>query len=295
LPCNSPLTAWRAPGGKITFEQKKGYYDLPLEIACGQCRGCRLRRTRDWAIRAIHEGQMHERNSFVTLTYNDENLPEDHGLNVKHWQDFATRLRKKMGPFRFLHCGEYGDDNLRPHYHACLFGHDFTQDSVPYGNPDGHALQLSQTLHDLWGKGFVTIGELTFDSAAYVASYVFKKLNGKTRVERYTRTDTSTGEQWDVAPEYATMSRRPGLGATWFEKYQSDVYPADVAIAKGQKFRPPKYYDGLLAEQNPQLWEKMQEKRAKHVKKNPDTNQTREAREVTLQKKHNLYSKQTLD
>lgn len=285
--CNSPLRAYKAPGGKITFHQRSGYYDMPLQIACGQCRGCRLRRTRDWAVRAIHESQMHEQNSFVTLTYDDENLPADNGLVVKHWQDFAKRLRKKMGPFRFLHCGEYGEKTLRPHYHACLFGHDFRTDRQPIGNPSGHPLYMSPDLEELWGKGFVSIGELTFDSAAYVASYVFKKTNGETAERRNERVDERTGEVWAVKGEYATMSRRPGLGAAWFAKYSSDIYPHDFAVAKGQQFRPPKFYDQLLKERDPGAWEKIHTRRAQHVRERPEeaTTERKEVKEEILRRK----------
>lgn len=290
MPCNSPLTAYKAPGGKITFKQRDGYYDLPLKIACGQCRGCRLRRTRDWAIRAVHEGQMHDKNSFVTLTYDNEHLPHDQTLVVKHWQDFAKRLRKKMGPFRFLHCGEY-TDNHRPHYHACIFGQNFQHDRVELGNQEGHKLHVSPTLQKLWPYGFHSIGELTFDSAAYVAAYCFKKLNGQTAKQKYTRTDTETGETWSVRPEYATMSRRPGLGSKWFDKYKGDLYPHDFAVAKGQKFRPPKYYDQLLKEKDPELWDKMQNRRIQHIKKHPEdqTHTQQIARETIIQAKSELH------
>jgi len=296
LPCNAPLTAYKAPGGKITFKAKDGYYDLPLQLACGQCRGCRLRRTRDWAIRAIHEAGMHERNSFVTLTYDDKHLPQDYGLVVKHWQSFAKRLRKQMGPFRFLHCGEYGDAKLRPHYHACLFGHNFQNDRVKLGNQSGHPLYVSPTLQKLWYQGFHTIGELTFDSAAYVAAYCFKKLNGQKKQEQCQRIDIRTGETWDVHPEYATMSRRPGLGSTWFDKYKTDLYPGDFAIAKGQKFRPPKYYDNLLAKSDPTLWDKIQAKREEHVRSYPEdlTEQRQQAREQILKAKYDLHKKRPL-
>lgn len=258
------------PEGAITFNPTAGYYDRPLQIACGQCRGCRLRRTRDWALRAVHESQMHDQNSFVTLTYNDEHLPEDHGLDVKHWQDFAKRLRKRSGPFRFLHCGEYGEKNLRPHYHACIFGHDFRADRTPLGNPTGKPLYASPTLSELWPFGFSAIGELTFDSAAYVASYCFSKTTGNRKEGQWQRLDTDTGECWEVKPTYATMSRRPGLGTSWFEKFKGDLYPHDYAVAKGQKFRPPRFYDELLAKSDPKLWEGIQARRRQHVRAKPE-------------------------
>jgi len=267
--CNSPLTAYKAQGGKIVFKQKEGYYDLPLQLACGRCRGCRLRRTRDWAIRALHEAQMHDKNCFLTLTYNETHLPENHGLNVKHWQDFAKRIRKKRGPFRFLHCGEYGEQKLRPHYHACVFGHNWDDDRIPTRSQNGHPYWISAELTQAWPWGFHTIGELCFDTAAYVASYCFKQLSGDLVDKRNERLDPETGETWQVKPEYATMSRRPGLGRTWFDKYASDLYPHDFAVVNGQKFRPPKYYDQQLQKINPQLWEKIATKRQQHIREKP--------------------------
>ncbi len=217
----------------------------------------------------MHESQLHTRNSFITLTYSPEELPENQGLNVKHWQDFAKRLRHTLGPFRFLHCGEYGEKNLRPHYHACIFGLNFKEDRQSLGNPHGHPLFTSQTLTDTWRHGFVSIGELTFDSAAYVASYVFKKTNGPESDAADERLDPETGELWSVKKPYATMSRRPGLGQKWFDKYKGDLYPGDFAIAKGQKFRPPKYYDRLLEKSDPSLWQSIQAKRKAHLLRTP--------------------------
>lgn len=237
---------------------------MPLALKCGQCIGCRLDRTRGWAIRAVHEGQMHPQNSFVTLTYSDANLPEDHSLKLEDWQKFAKRLRKKRS-FRFLHCGEYSEEKLRPHYHACLFGLDFREDKTPFKMSGGHQLYRSAELEACWPHGYSYIGQLTFDSAAYVAAYCLKKASGKKADAKYSRTDPDTGECWEVKPDYATMSLKPGLGKTWFEKYYTDVYPEDVVILKGTPFRPPTYYDKLLEEQNPKLHQKMLQKRRDQI------------------------------
>lgn len=296
LGCNAPLRAYKTPEGAITFDATRGYYDRPLRLACGQCRGCRLRRTRDWAIRAVHESQMHARNSFVTLTYNNEHLPEDQSVDVEHWQKFAKRVRKEYGPFRFLHCGEYGEKTLRPHYHAVIFGLNFHEDRAKIGNPSGHPLYASPTLARLWPWGFSAIGDVTFDSAAYVASYTFKKTKGPAEEAQNQRIDTSTGEVWSVKSPYATMSRNKGLGTTWFEKYRGDLYPHDYAIAKGQKFRPPKFYDRMLEKSDPDLWEEIKEKRKVHVLQSPqELSQARQdTKEEVLRRKAKLYSTRNL-
>ncbi len=234
---------------------------MPLELPCGQCMSCRLAKARDWAIRCVHEAQMHDRSSFLTLTYAPEFLPVDVGLDVSHWQLFAKRMRKRLGPFRFFHCGEYGDENQRPHYHACVFGQDFSEDRYALSAQAGSPLFRSPTWEALWTFGFSTIGAVSFDSAAYVARYCMKKVTGPPADEHYQRVDAETGEVWNVKPEYVTMSRRPGLGASWFAKYFRDVYPEDVVIVGGKKFRPPKYYDGMIERADPKLLEVLKARR----------------------------------
>lgn len=230
---------------------------------------------------------MHERNCFITLTYSDENLPYTGSVDVKHWQDFAKRMRKKLGPFRFLHCGEYGDETQRPHYHACIFGQDFAEDRVVLSEKEGHTLWTSATLEQLWGKGFCPIGPLTFDTAAYTARYALKKIGGALQTAHYERVREDTGEVFTVAREYATMSRRPGLGQTWFAKFIGDVYPGDFVVIKGQKFRPPKYYDLLLGKLDDKALEVLKNRRrvVAEQKKEEESFERREVRRRVVEAK----------
>lgn len=267
VPCYEPIKAYKGPDG-IKFNSKDGYGDMPLKLNCGQCLGCRMDRKRSWAIRCMHEAQMHENNCFVTLTYDNEHLPEDQSLDVTHWQKFAKRLRKAHGSFRFMHAGEYGEKTLRPHYHALLFGLDFRDTVELSSGPNQHKLRVSASLSKIWTAGFHAIGDITFDSAAYVASYCVKKTTGKKAAQEYARLDPETGEYWEVKPEYGTMSRRPGLGSAWIDKYQDDVYPDNFVVINGQKWKPPNYYDKRLAKKNPLLHSKMLEQRQKQVKEN---------------------------
>lgn len=191
---------------------------------------------------------MHPRNSFITLTYDSVNVPKDGSLNVSHWQKFAKRLRKQVGSFRFFHCGEYGEVNRRPHYHACLFGVDFADDRILLRRDGDRSLYFSPRLSATWGMGHCSVGELTYESAAYVARYCVGKITGERAEAAYGRFDSVTGEAWSVRPPYVTMSRRPGIGSTWFEKFSSDVYPSDEVVHMGRRFRPPRYYDGKLPE-----------------------------------------------
>jgi len=294
MACTRPLHGYKAPGGKITFQPKVGYTDLKrVSVKCGQCLGCRLERKRGWAIRAVHEAQMHEENSFLTLTYDNAHLPEDRSVRVKDWQDFAKRVRKNKGPFRFFHCGEYGQENLRPHYHACMFGHDFHNDRTMHTQKGGHPLWISSELSGLWQNGFCTIGKLSFDSAAYVAGYCVKAQTGEKQKESLERVDFATGEVTVVKAEYATMSRNKGLGYAWYQKFKSDVYPDDFVVMKGQKFRPPAYYDTLLEQEDPQEWERIRNARQDFVKNNEDyqSPQRLQAKETVLAAKVGNISK----
>ncbi len=244
--CFHPLTAYKGPGGAVYFDPLKGYRDRPIDLACGQCQGCRLERSRQWALRCVHEAQMHERNCFITLTYKPECIPAGGSLCLEDWQKFAKRLRKRCGAFRFFHCGEYGDANMRPHYHACIFGLDFSGDRRVWKSERGNTLYRSDLLDRTWGLGFASVGSLTFKSAAYVARYVMKKATGEFAIRKYERVDEETGEVYLIRPEYVTMSRRPGIGSKWFEKFKSDVYPADEVVHEGKRYRPPRFYDDKL-------------------------------------------------
>lgn len=246
MACFHPLRAFRRVGGGVSFSPRDS--GLPLSLPCGQCIGCRVERSRQWALRVVHESQMHAANSFVTLTYDGEHLPPDGGLHVEDWQRFAKRARKAFGPFRFFHCGEYGEETFRPHYHACIFGLDFVSDRIPLRRVGRDPLFWSPSLSRAWGMGHVAIGELTYESAAYVARYVCKKLTGPQGKIAYSRSCPRTGRAWRVSPPYVTMSRRPGVGTTWFDKYGGEVYPADEVVHEGRRFRPPRFYDLKLPE-----------------------------------------------
>jgi len=183
-------------------------------------------------------------NCFITLTFSDEHLPEDRSVDVRIFQLFMKRLRKQYGDgIRFFHCGEYGERFGRPHYHACLFNFDFPDKYFWRISPTKNRLYRSPSLEVLWPFGHCEIGSVTFESAAYVARYVLKKFTGPQADLHYEYIDPLTGQIFDRSPEYVTMSRRPGIGKAWFEKYSSDVFPGDFVVMNGKKVRPPRYYD----------------------------------------------------
>lgn len=210
----------------------------------------------------MHEASLHEENMFLTLTYDEQNLPCPPSLNKRDLQLFYKRYRKAGHKVRYYACGEYGDETARPHYHACVFGHKFS-DAIPWQtNANGDQLYVSETLNRLWGLGYCLIGDLTFQSAAYVARYVMKKITGKGATDHYTSVDMETGEFVEFEPEFNVMSRRPGIGRDWFDKYESDCYPSDFCLSEnGQKLSVPKYYDSLLQQRDPELLEALKASR----------------------------------
>lgn len=277
MACYHPLKGYRSKtvnsSGKrsVVFTPSKGFKDLPLDLPCGQCIGCKLERSRQWAVRCVHEASLHENNMFLTLTYRPENIPPHGSLNKKHFQDFMKRYRFWVGrKIRFFHCGEYGESTNRPHYHALIFGHEFS-DRKLHANIGGNNLYSSDKLEELWTHGHCLIGNVTFESAAYVARYVTKKITGPKALEHYNTINYETGEVLtERTPEYVTMSRRPGIGKDWFDRYTSDVFPLDEIILRGKKLKPPRYYNQQYEKTNPDQYFQIKAARIAAGKENPD-------------------------
>lgn len=278
MPCYKPLKGYRArflsANGKrpIVFDKRQGFADRPVEVPCGQCVGCRLERSRQWAIRCVHEAACYEDNCFITLTFDNDHLPSSGSLDVRDFQLFMKRLRKKFGNnIRFYHCGEYGEKNMRPHYHACLFNFDF-KDKELFKISRGNQLYISADLQELWPFGYSMIGDVTFESAAYVARYIMKKVNGDQAEDHYTRVDPDTGEVFELKPEYTTMSRRPGIGKPWFDKFGGDVYPDDFVVLRNKKMRPPRYYDFLIGQEDQEKLDRIKRRRKINARQHSENN-----------------------
>lgn len=265
MPCYHPISAWqllkvKTANGKPTISFKNPYARpsadrVGIQVPCGQCIGCRLERSRQWAIRCVHEAYGHENNAFITLTYSPENLPPGGSLPEYiggDFQKFMKRLRKAVSPvkIRFFSCGEYGEKNMRPHYHACIFGYDFP-DKILYTVRDDCRLYRSLMLEKIWGLGFATVGDVTFESAAYVARYITKKITGGLAADHY------KGKN----PEYTTMSRCPGIGKKWYDEFKDDVFPCDNVVLRGKIMRPPRFYDKQLELDNPEQMANIKNKR----------------------------------
>ncbi len=178
---------------------------------CGQCMPCRVNSQRKKTTRLILEAREHPVTSFITLTYDEENLPRRvcHGMlvGVLHAPDltkFLRKLRDAVGKYRYMAVGEYGDESQRPHYHAILFG------------VDPMVLDHEEMLRKLWGQGHVTIGENTVKRMKYVAHYTTKKMTKE-------KDDRLVGRP----PEFMRCSRRPGLGYTAVKRL-SDYFYTDA-------------------------------------------------------------------
>lgn len=248
MPCYKPLRGFRGVTGGISWTPSKAYVDMPMAVPCGRCIGCRLERSRQWAVRMMHEAKMHQDNCFLTLTYDPEHLPSDWSLDKRHFQLFMKRLRKAIAPKRvsFFHCGEYGDTNGRPHYHAVVFGWMPSDRKFFKNGPSGFPVFTSKICDAYWKLGEVFVGNVSFESAGYVARYVVKKVVGQAAPDYYRRCHPETGEIVDMVPEYATMSLNPAIGKSWFEKFSSDVKAYDGVVVAGKLGRPPRYYDKLF-------------------------------------------------
>ena len=255
MPCYNPLQAFRdSKSGALFFWHKAGT-DQSIYVPCGQCVGCRLERSRQWAVRCMNEASLHSENCFITLTYKD--APQS--LNYRDFQLFMKRLRKVFPRVRFYMCGEYGDNFDRPHFHACLFGINFP-DRVKFGK-----LFRSPLLEKLWPHGFSSIGDVTFESAAYVARYVMKKITGDAAEDHYSYVDPESGEILQRVPEFCHMSLKPGIGAGWLARYHSDVYPDGEMVVRGVKCKPPRYYDKVFRRVDRSEFEYMKSERSSNI------------------------------
>ena len=249
MACYHPIKGFKDGNGGLTFRQT----GVVLTVPCGQCIGCRLEYSRRWAVRCMHEASLHRDNAFITLTYSDEHLPPFGSLDRAAFPKFMKRLRKRTDVrVRYYHCGEYGEVSGRPHYHALLFGFNFA-DRVQWTVRNGIPVHRSALLERLWPFGLSEIGTVTFESAAYCARYVVKKVTGPRAKDHYSRVDPATGEVVQIEPEYATMSRRPGIGRLWIHAHGAETYRDDNVVMRGRPMKPPRYYDEVFAEDAPDV------------------------------------------
>lgn len=310
MTCYHPVRAYISTREKTEKGKKKLVFNKKLlgskpweeiDIKCGRCIGCRIDRSREWALRCVHEASLYTHNCFLTLTFDDEHINSEGTLVTADYQKFMKRLRNKAQgleevidakggrkrPIRYYHVGEYGAKMERPHHHACIFNFDFL-DKELWNVRKGVKLFRSKFLEELWPYGFCTVGDVTFKSAAYCARYIMKKqIGGKD--DRYRRVNKETGEVTMLKEEYTTMSLKPGIGKGWYEKYKGDCYPKDFVTHEGKKFRNPKYYERIFELENKKVLESIKKDRIKRVKEKKDDNTLERLK--TREKVHNAKLK----
>lgn len=263
MPCYHLIKVYRSKEGRnkgtgkwpITFDKTKGYEDLQIVIPCGKCIGCRLEKSRNWAMRCEKEAQLHDENYFLTLTYNEDNC--NMSLNREDITKFLKKIRQDLirkngkSDFKYFQCGEYGDLLQRPHHHICLFNYSI-DDKVFIKAHKGNNYYVSPYIEKKWKHGFHWISDFSFETAAYTARYVCKKITGEKAEEHY------QGRM----PEYVTMSRRPAIAYDWYKKYANGIYDNDkIVIRNNYTCKPPRYFDKKFEEFDREEFERVKIKR----------------------------------
>ena len=264
-----------------------------VKVPCGKCIGCNLDKSSNKADQIMLEAKYYKNNCVVHLTYDDEHLPKNKGVDLKTGeiiesetlqpkdvQDFLKRLRKtyvkgryqgknftKQIGIRTAYCGEYGEQKGRPHYHMILFNfkpHDIRYWSKSKSNYNTYK---SDIMTKLWGKGIVDVNDLSREMAEYIGRYVTKKWKGSTAKETY--------EIVGKVPEFYHCSNRPGLGYKFFQEKKNTIYATDeifITSLKGTRTKkPPKYFDKLLEREDPPTLEEIKARRKERAKERMDT------------------------
>lgn len=272
MTCYSPIQAYASgslsENGKrpMQFNLRGAFSGVRQMLPCGRCIGCRLEWSLRWAVRLMHESKMHPMNTFVTLTYDNEHLPVVGTLVPAHLQAFHKRLHNRLLDsrgvgIRYYGCGEYGDFNRRPHYHSIIFGYDFPDKLVYSENSKGDKIYRSALLNDIWGHGECKIGAVTFESVAYVARYCLKKVNGDQRENGHYLVYDADGVVHERVPEFAHMSRRPGIGSSYFARYGAEIKTHDSIVVNGHEVPSIRYYDLKIEKDDPRALELIKRKR----------------------------------
>lgn len=296
--------------GKSVILNRMPANGIPYEVIdrpCGKCSGCRIKKRMDLAIRLEHESQFHDHSWFVTVTYDDEHVPYAGSLVADHISKFIRSLRKKIKPTkcRFFAIGEYGENTLRPHYHFILFGPDFPDRELQYEAPiKGRSVSeisrmlgsagikyfRSPLLESVWKKGLVQITRTSPATMQYVAKYHVLTVDGEAAETWYTQ-KLPNGETVKVEKPQSRMSRNPGIGRKWIEKYWTDVYPEGTMVdGKGAQFAAPPYYDSWLEKYHPDVYQELKERRKNAFTLERELSKHREAK-VAARKTKRDYSK----
>lgn len=284
--CTRELTAFQNPtGGRPIFGWEGVKQGLPeIKLPCGKCPECCKDYYTMWATRGSRELAQWQSSLFITLTYDEENLPNDRSLHKEHVQNFIKRVKKRLcsskeNPIRQIYCGEYGARTLRPHYHVILFNVDFEDKTKHYKSEQGHQVFTSELLTQLWGKGNAEFGFAQPESIAYLFKYILKK---KTRKEKRQPLTLELPEGiYDVAHEFIEASRNPGIGA-WMR--DSDSLKKGFLTVNGVKKKIPKYYLEYMKENDPDTYEKIKDARFDYASKKAPESPLRKKQKEEAQK-----------
>lgn len=300
MSCYFPLTAYYSKefgkSGKrgVTFDRGASFSGVPMKLPCGQCIGCRLDHSLQWAVRCMHEKQLHDESAFVTLTYDDDHLPEGGSLSVRHHQLFMKKFRKKFGKrIRFYMCGEYGELTKRPHYHYLFFNRDLPDRKYFKTARNGEKYYTSEVLRDLWPEGNNIIGNVTLESCAYVARYITEKINGA-MAEAHYRVVTGEGVVIDRTREFTCGSRRPGIASDWYAKFGKHSHVSgDFVVLNGKRCRVPRFYDNRYELTEPDDLARLKKRRLSKARKHRlnNTVDRRRVREVVALKRAKMFSR----
>ena len=285
------------PSNRQKLEESGSEFQV---IPCGVCDECYKKRVKEWSIRILNETKYHKENYFITLTYDNAHLPKNHSLDKNRIQTFFKSLKKALSrkfkdiKIKYYCVGEYGEgkgerEYLNPHYHFIGFNvplslvglTDIFPDGRRHYSASGDLLKYCEFLSHLWPEGFVTIQDVTFGSAAYVAGYVHKKLKDERPVIRQelaflTNPKTNKVDALIVPKRYdpyellgvekpwSLMSK--GIGEQYFIDNQEKIYKTDEVFYNSGKFGimsslPPRYFDKKLKQHNLEKSKEITEKR----------------------------------
>jgi hypothetical protein len=231
MKCGNPVLVIPGKNGNI-YRNWLAASDIHRQTAtqvfdCGKCLHCRKKRSSELAMRCVLNASMYPKNSFLTLTYDENKKGYHNEMDYSDIQNFKKRLRRSVKhKIEIFNVHEYGKKGKK-HWHAIVFGHDFNDKTIfTYKNQE--PLYTSEELTEIWGHGFTSIGSVTEASAMYQAQYMEKDYkNGNTTYKRKAKSNHS------------------GIGKTWFLRNYKQVMDLGYIPFQGQKRNLPRYFEKI--------------------------------------------------
>lgn len=278
MPCFRPWSGFKNDDGSFSVIDRSGGREVTLP--CGRCVGCVKDHQQSWSLRLNAEFATHNPMQcwFVTLTQDDEHCPEDFGLCYSDVQRFFDRVRKRA-KFRYFVAGEYGERSGRPHYHVLFFGLDLPDARSQFETSQGHEVFASPFLTAAWGRGLVDVRRMGAENIEYTSQYVLKGAKLRRDGGKFVKNvDSETGEVFKVPAPFVQMSRRPGIGRRWIERFHADVTAWDALILPGgARQAVPRYFQRWLKEERSDDWADIEARRYR-LSFGRDPNERSEAR-----------------